>query len=140
MSDNAEHLLEPAGENARSSGILHPRSLLHEIGPSEELLTLVEAATRLPRIDGKKVSVCALWRWCRKGLRGERLRYIRVGRKICTSRTELLRFFNRLSELDDQAPTDTCSLPATLKRRPITSRQRQRSLAEADAVLRRAGI
>ena len=33
------------------------------ISPSEELITLTEAAAHLPKVDGKKVSVCTLWRW-----------------------------------------------------------------------------
>ena len=38
------------------------------IGPTEELITLTEATGHLPRVDGKKVAVCTLWRWCRRGL------------------------------------------------------------------------
>lgn len=110
------------------------------IGSTEELMTLAQAAGLLPRIDGRKVSACTLWRWCRKGLRGVSLDYVRVGRRVCTTRTALQQFFTALAELDQQAPPDTRSLPRHLKRRPITSRQRQRALAEADAVLERAGI
>ena len=36
-------------------------------GPDEELITLAEATRHLPKADGRKVAVCALWRWCRKG-------------------------------------------------------------------------
>ena len=102
------------------------------IGQNEDLITLTEAARRLPRIDSKKVSVCTLWRWCRNSLRGERLEYVRVGRRVCTSPEALGRFFTRLVELDERVPPDTRSLPPSLKRRPITSRQRQCALAEAD--------
>lgn len=112
-------------------------SLLSLESPTNELISLNEAAKLLPRIDGKKVAVVTLWRWCRRGLRGEHLEYTRVGRKICTTHGALLRFFNRLAELDELIPP---SRPATLKRAPISSSQRQRSLAEADAVLKRAGI
>jgi len=110
------------------------------IGSDEELITLTEATRRLPKVDGKKVSVCTLWRWCRKGLRGVFLEYVRVGRRICTTRQALLRFFSELADLDDRFQPDTRSKQASLKRPPITSRQRQRALAEADAVLERAGI
>ena len=73
------------------------------IGLDEELITLTQAAGLLPRIDGKKVSVCTLWRWCRTGLRGVFLQYVRVGRRICTTQSALLRFFTALAELDQQA-------------------------------------
>ena len=33
-----------------------------QIGPDERLMTLTEATGLLPRIDGKKVAVCTLWR------------------------------------------------------------------------------
>ena len=107
------------------------------IGSGEELITLTQAAGCLPRVDGKKVSVCTLWRWCRKGLRGVFLQYFRVGRRVCTSRPALLRFFSALAKLDRQNPPIP---PSGLNRRPITSLQRQRALAQADAVLERAGI
>ena len=111
-----------------------------QIGPDEQLITLAEATKHLPKVDGKKVSVCTLWRWCRRGLRGLFLEYVRVGRKICTTREAMLRFFSELADLDDRVPPDTWSRPRVLKRPPLTSRQRQRALAEADAVLERAGI
>jgi hypothetical protein len=56
----------------------------------------------------------------------------------------LLRFFTDLAELDERTPP---ALPPgaqhplrDLNRRPITSRQRQRALAEADRILEEAGI
>jgi len=110
------------------------------IGPTEELITLTEATGHLPRVDGKKVAVCTLWRWCRRGLRGVYLEYVRVGRKICTTRQALLRFFTDLAEIDKRIEPDRYAKPTHLNRTPITSRQRQRALAEADAVLERAGI
>jgi len=118
------------------------------ISPDEELITLTEAAKRLPRLDGKKVSVCTLWRWCRVGMRGVFLEYVRVGRTICTTREAMLRFFSELADFDEHMPPEarddlSARLPRhflSRKRSPITSRQRRRALAEADAVLERAGI
>jgi len=127
----ADRLLVDSPEATRPCGIARP---------TEELLSLTHAARRLPKIDGKKVAISTLWRWCRRGLRGEHLEYIRVGRKICVSPEALERFFVKLVELDERVPPDTRSLPAALRRPPITSKQRQKALAEADAVLRRAGI
>jgi hypothetical protein len=73
------------------------------VSPEEEFITLTQAAGLLPRIDGRKVSVCTLWRWWRKGLRGVSLQYVRVGRRVCTTQAALLRFFTALPELDQQA-------------------------------------
>ncbi len=123
--------------NERS--VTNAQSLLR-IGSNEELITLTEAAKLLPKINGKRPAICTLWRWCRKGLRGVFLQYIRVGRKICVTRRAMLRFFTELAQLDQRVPPDTRSQPRALKRRPITSRQRQRALAEADAILEEAGI
>ena len=140
MSDTVDRLLVSAADTARPSGIRRSADdpLMHGVGLGEQFITLTEAARLLSRIDGKKVAVSTLWRWCRKGLRGERLEYVRVGRKICTSHEALHRFFTKLVELDKRVPPDTCSLPAGLKRPPITSEQRQRALTEADAILKRA--
>jgi hypothetical protein len=105
----------------------------------EQLITLTEAAKHLPRIDGRKVSVCTLWRWCRKGLRGARLEYLRVGRRVCTTREALMRFFTNLAELDERVPPP--GRPSFLAgRKPITSKQRLRALAETDEILERARI
>lgn len=109
------------------------------IAEGRPLITLAEAARRLPKIDGRKICACTLWRWCRKGLRGVRLEYVRVGRKICLTHEALLRFFAELSELDKQTPPK--GRPAFLpKRSPITIKQRLRALKEADEVLARARI
>lgn len=112
----------------------------YRLGPEEDLLTLTQATRLLPKIGGRKVAVSTLWRWCTKGLRGVRLQYVRVGRKICTTREFLLQFFSELAELDERVPLDTRYQPRILKRRVITSRERERALAEADKVLAKAKI
>jgi len=99
-----------------------------QIGPDERLMTLTEATGLLPRIDGKKVAVCTLWRWCRKGLRGKYLDYVRVGRRICTTREALLRFFTDLAELDERVEPDRYATPPSVKRAPIC--EAPRSLGE----------
>ena len=107
------------------------------IGPDEELITLSHAARLLPTIERKKIPVSTIWRWCRVGLRGVYLEYVRVGRRLCTTHKALLRFFTALAALDRRNPPTP---PPGLSRRPITSRRRQRELARADAILERAGI
>ena len=71
------------------------------IGPAEYLITLTEATKILPKVNGKGPAVCTLWRWCRRGLRGQFLEGVPVGRKICTTRQALLRFFTELAEIDE---------------------------------------
>ena len=128
MSDAANQTSVP---NGKAGGIQR------RIGPDEQLITLTEATKVLPTVNGKRPAICTLWRWCRKGLRGVFLEYVRVGRRICTTQEALLRFFTKLAELDERTPP---ALPPGLSRRPVTSRQRQRALAEADRILEEAGI
>jgi len=131
MSDAANQLSLPQRVQWHAGGAER------RIGADEQLITLTQASKLLPEVDGRKVAVCTLWRWCRKGLRGVFLEYVRVGRRICTTREALLRFFTDLAELDEKAPPP----PAPLSTRtPVTSRQRQRALAEAEAILQEAGI
>jgi hypothetical protein len=104
---------------------------------SQEPITLAQAARLLPRIKGRKVWQGTLWRWARVGLRGERLPYMRMGRKICTSRQALTEFFTRLAARDRKNPPP---VPSFVKRKPISSKRRERALREADKVLARAGI
>lgn len=70
------------------------------ISLDETVLTLPEAAAAIPTQNGKRPSVSTIWRWCRKGLRGIRLEYLRCGRRILTSREALDRFFTALAVLD----------------------------------------
>lgn len=116
------------------------KDVARRLGTGEELLPLAEAAKCLPTINCKKICIATIWRWCRKGLRGKFLPYVRIGRRIFVTRQALLEFFTTLTELDRQVPPDTRSQPRILKRRAITSRERERALAEADAILEKAGI
>ncbi len=68
---------------------------------SEKLLSLTDAAKALPAIDGRRPHVSTMWRWCKKGVRGVRLEYVRLGHRVCTSMEALTRFSQRLAELDD---------------------------------------
>ncbi|MCE5327856.1 MAG: DUF1580 domain-containing protein [Planctomycetaceae bacterium] len=67
----------------------------------ERIIDLSEAARVLPRINGKKPSISTLWRWCRIGLRGVRLEYVKVGRNIATSLPALNRFFVELAKAEE---------------------------------------
>jgi len=128
------------------SNAANDMNMMESMGPAgrlvaegEDLITLAEAARRLPKIDRKKICAGTIWRWCRFGLRGVELEYVRVGRKICTSQQALVRFFAELTALDRKGPSPSRAkfIP---KRRPITSGRRLRALRDADDVLARAGI
>ena len=75
----------------------------------EELLTLTEASKALPAVDGKRPHISTLWRWCRVGLGGVKLEYVRLGRRICTSRQALGRFAQSLADAD--APPSSATRP-----------------------------
>lgn len=77
---------------------------------SEKPLSLKEAAKSLPPIDGKRPHISTIWRWCRKGVRGVTLEYVRVGNRVCTSSGALARFVNKLAAAD---PPLEHSAPAT---------------------------
>jgi len=64
----------------------------------EGALSLSEAARILPG----RPSTSTVWRWARRGLRGVRLGYGRVGRKIVTSRSALERFMSDLARVDSE--------------------------------------
>ena len=104
---------------------------------NETIVSLTEATKILPKVNGKRPAISTLWRWCRKGLHGVHLEYVRVGRNIVTSREALNRFFVALAEADK--PLDNAQ-PAKPKSAQTKPARRQRALDAADQVLERAGI
>ena len=102
----------------------------------DDLLSLAEATKVLPRINGKRPAICTLWRWCRKGLRGVHLDYIRIGRGIATSRQALNQFFNDLAAKDEPIVT----LPRERPFPPVTSKSRQLALQEAERRCQEMGV
>ena len=101
----------------------------------DELLTLGEASRRFPTIDGKRPSTNSMWRWCRRGVRGIRLGYVRVGRKICTTPAAINAFCNELAEADE-LPAATPPVTSS----PRTDHQRAKAIADAERELSNAGI
>ncbi len=59
----------------------------------EELLTLVEAARRVPH----RPHIATLHRWVARGVRNVRLEAVRIGGRTYTSTEALQRFVDRLS-------------------------------------------
>lgn len=102
---------------------------------NETLLSLTDAARAVPPIDGKRPHVSTLWRWCRKGVRGVQLDYVRLGHRVCTSEEALARFAHRLAEAD--SPPGSTESRGKNKRTP---RARERDIQRAEAELNAAGI
>lgn len=67
---------------------------------NEQLLTLKDASSKLPRKNGKKIHHSTIFRWAQRGRRGIRLETIRLGRTIWTSLEALQRFADRLTEIE----------------------------------------
>lgn len=104
---------------------------------SEAVVSLTEATKIIPPRNGRRVAISTLWRWCRKGINGVRLEYIRMGRNIVTSHEAIARFFETLA----QADRDLTQIPST-RRPPVreTPASRQASIEAANQVLKRLGI
>lgn len=109
---------------------------------SERIIGLAEAARIIPPRNGRRVAISTLWRWCRKGLGGVRLEYIRLGRNIATSTQALNRFFLALANEDvvEMKATDVTARAFTNRQRPLPVAARQASLEQADRILEQAGI
>ena len=104
----------------------------------EDYLPLAEAAKRMPRgTNGRKVHVSTIWRWCRRGCRGIKLRYYRVGRTIMVTETTLQQFFSALAKVDAEQADSNNYKPRPKRSRPGN---RQASIDQANDVLRNAGI
>ena len=96
----------------------------------EQLLTLRQAAARLPRRRaGRKASVSTVYRWTTRGCRGVQLDYLQVGATRCTSVEALGRFFGQL--------TTAASGPSTVCR---SASNRERAIRQADEELAKDGI
>jgi hypothetical protein len=99
---------------------------------TEEVISLADAAKRLPRRRGSKpVHVSCIYRWTVQGCRGVVLEYTQIGGTRCTSVEALERFFERLTaQSSPSAPPspEPASLP---KHRRKAIEQAKRELAEA---------
>jgi hypothetical protein len=98
---------------------------------AETLLTPTEAAKRLPN----RPHTSSIWRWCRRGVRGVRLEYVRVGSKIFTTSAALNRLVNALAAADEHQ--SATAIPTT---KPSTPAAREKSIQRACELLNREGI
>jgi hypothetical protein len=89
---------------------------------TETLLSLSDAAKRLPN----RPSVCTLWRWRTKGVRGRRLESVTIGGLVFTSLEALARFAEQhggIDVIDIRSPA-----------------RREKEISRAEAALTAAGI
>ena len=112
------------------------------ISLDETVLTLPEAAAVIPTQNGKKPSVSTIWRWCRKGLRGVQLEYLRCGRRILTSREALDRFFLALAASDERPEFTLASsaTPGSTNNARVVSQSGQTAITRAHEELEREGF
>lgn len=96
---------------------------------NERMLSLDEAGAFLPGRPSKT----SVWRWCRRGLNGVRLEYVRIGRRMWTSAEALERFARRLAEIDT-GTVGSADLP------PATESTRSVEMQRAEDILARAHI
>jgi hypothetical protein len=75
----------------------------------DQQMSLVEAATYLGRITGKKPHVSTLWRWCLKGCNGIRLQSIRIGGKRFVTATAIERFVEASTASRSGPPEPSCT-------------------------------
>ena len=109
-------------------------------------LSITEVANIAP---GRPKTNC-IWRWCRKGVlsrSGERvrLRHVRIGGMIYSTRQWLDEFGRRLAEADERYfdLVDAAQRGYTARRRrkeTRTDEARRQSIEDADRELRAAGI
>lgn len=69
----------------------------------EGLLSFAQAARCLPAINGRRHAPSTVYRWCRWGIKGVKLEYVRIGRTMATTSAALNRFFAALAVADDAA-------------------------------------
>ena len=130
----AEHALR-AGDSVE---FLKRRGRKGALEPAElallekEGLTMTDAAALLPgRKPGKRLYVNTVWRWCRKGLRGVRLRSVLIGGQRLTTRRWLQEFIQAMSEAREPG---VASPPPVIR----TPRQRQSASERAAEELKAA--
>ena len=105
----------------------------------EQLLGLTELAKQLPKINGRRPSVCTLWRWCLKGIDGVRMEHVRRGKAIATTVSAVDRFSAALAQHRvEQLPQE--GGPHIARKRATNPAARRKSIEEAERILREAGI
>lgn len=72
---------------------------------NSKVLTLAEAAALIGRKFGVKPSISTMWRWAKKGVDGQTLRSVRIGRRIRTTDEAVEQFLDRLLPTNEAGTT-----------------------------------
>lgn len=102
----------------------------------EGLISCSKAARCVPALDGRPPHPSTIFRWMKDGVRGVRLEYANVGRKLATSEAALARFFAAVAAADP-APQSTKTTSTSKVR---TDAQRNRDIAAAEATCAKLGV
>lgn len=102
---------------------------------TDDAITLTQAARSLPT----RPHSSTVWRWCRQGVRGVRLEYARLGRRIVTTKSAIDKFSRALADVDRQHDAEHTPAPSATPRHR-TPAQRERDIEAAEGVLRDARI
>lgn len=83
-------------------------------------MSLKDSARYFPRPDGKKASIKTVYRYGLHGVRGVRLKTMKVGAVLCTCEAWISDFVNQLnagSVANDVRPAETRATPGDVGRR-----------------------
>ena len=99
-------------------------------GPSIPL-TLAQAR-KLPCIakNGSPIAFTTMLRWCREGVNGVRLSFRRIGKSLCTTEADVLRFIQLVTEATDGPPPP----------QPVSQAEYEARAKRAAEALQAAGI
>lgn len=107
---------------------------------SEGAISLNAAMRLLADETGSAPSPVTGWRWCRKGIKRNgnaiRLGYVRIGRRIATSKSAVERFVEALAAADTEQP----ELARLQPNQPRLPPRRAKEIAKAEAVCASAKI
>ncbi len=98
------------------------------------LLTLDEARELFP--ETARPTLQTLFRWCAEGCRGIKLKYLRAGKRMLTSKAAMNEFIEALGKKDEE----TLHSGIRMNRAPRRSARRERDIEHAKKTLVRAGI
>ncbi|SIN68962.1 Protein of unknown function [Singulisphaera sp. GP187] len=108
--------------------------IIHDSGTLDfevDYLTLAQAASVLPG----RPALATVWRWCFKGIRGEYLRYTKIGRQTYVTREWLSEFSQRLTDRRAGKSPERTVIPV-----PATPTQRRKAHERAEKELDKLGV
>ena len=97
-------MVNPLTEKQEHSAMTNSKSFTQALSPgnesefidpfNEDVFPLSQASKRL---RGRRVHPSTVWRWVQRGIRGHKLKTIKIGGVTCTSESALRFFFNSIS-------------------------------------------